>query len=65
MKKIRSFSKKKEKLMKKSFEALKFKKFISKFVQLILTKVFLHSKKSKLTLFLNKNSIINDLISQL
>ena len=51
--------------MKKSFEALKFKKFISKFVQLILTKLFIHSKKSKLTLFLNKNSIIYDLISQL
>ena len=57
MKKIRSFSKEKEKLMKKSFEALKFKKFISKFAQSISTKLRLHSKKSRLTLFLNKNSI--------
>ena len=64
-KKIGSFSKPREPLKKKSLEIWKFKKLFSNFVQFIGTKFLLYSKKSKVTLFLNRYSIKEERISQL
>ena len=64
-KKIGSFSKPREQLKKESLEIWKFKKLFSNFIQFIGTKLLLYSKKSKVTLFLNRYSIKEERISQL